>query len=75
MTGLNACRKPYVCAGASSKGAAEEELEHLNKWEPFYICHSFLYFHVSQAPEIAASCGEMSRGRDDVTQPRLRPRG
>ena len=35
VTGLNACRKPYVCAGATSKGAAEEELEILNKWEPF----------------------------------------
>ena len=35
VTGLNTCRKPYVCAGANSKGAAEEELENLNKWVTF----------------------------------------
>ena len=37
MTGLNTCRKPYVCAGANSKGAAEEELENLNRKAAFYI--------------------------------------
>ena len=37
VTGLNTCRKPYVCAGANSKGAAEEELENLNRKAPFYI--------------------------------------
>ena len=47
MTGLNICRKPYVCAGANSKGAAEEELENLNRKAAFYIysvpCKVFPY--------------------------------
>ena len=42
MTGLNTCRKPYVCAGANSKGAAEEELENLNRKAAFYISECFM---------------------------------
>ena len=76
MTGLNTCRKPYVCAGANSKGAAEEELENLNRKAAFYISKVFhaKNFHI-QAPSLAAGCGAMSRRRDDVTRPRLRLRG
>ena len=42
MTGLNTCRKPYVCAGANSKGAAEEELENLNRKAAFIFQKCFM---------------------------------
>ena len=52
MTGLNNCRKPYVCAGATSKGAAEEELENLNNLELL----NFYMFLIMFPPDSEAPC-------------------
>ena len=56
MTGLNTCRKPYVCAGANSKGAAEEELENLNRKAAFYISKVFHAYYFIPYPGSESRC-------------------